>query len=58
MERTLIKDLKEHIDTEITINGVVDVARFQVKMAFFDFRDRSGKVHGVVFRKPEVLEIA
>jgi aspartyl-tRNA synthetase len=27
-------------------------------MAFFDFRDRSGKVQGVVFGKPEVLEVA
>jgi aspartyl-tRNA synthetase len=27
-------------------------------MAFFDFRDVSGKVQGVVFGKPEVLEIA
>jgi aspartyl-tRNA synthetase len=36
----------------------VDVARNQGKMAFFDFRDRSGKVQGVVFGKPEVLETA
>ena len=27
-------------------------------MAFFDFRDASGKVQGVVFGKPEILEIA
>jgi aspartyl-tRNA synthetase len=27
-------------------------------MAFFDFRDISGKVQGVVFGKPEVLEVA
>lgn len=58
MERTLIKDLKEQTGKEITINGVVDVARQQGKMAFFDFRDRSGKVQGVVFGKPEVLEVA
>jgi len=36
----------------------VDVARNQGKMAFFDFRDRSGKVQGIVFGKPEVLEVA
>jgi nondiscriminating aspartyl-tRNA synthetase len=58
MQRTLIKDLKEKVGTEVTINGWVDVARDQGKMAFFDFRDRSGKVQGVVFGKPEVLEIA
>ena len=58
MERTLIKNLQEHKGKEVTINGFVDVARQQGKMAFFDFRDRSGKVQGVVFGKPEVLEIA
>lgn len=58
MERILIDSLREHIGSEVTINGWVDVARFQGKMAFFDFRDRTGKVQGVVFGKPEVLEIA
>lgn len=58
MERILIKDLREHTEKEVTINGFVDVARLQGKMAFFDFRDRSGKVQGVVFGKPEVLEVA
>jgi len=58
MERTLIKDLKNHIGTEVLINGVVHVARHQGKMAFFDFRDRSSIIQGVVFGKPEVLDIA
>jgi nondiscriminating aspartyl-tRNA synthetase len=58
MERTLIKDLKNHVGTEVLINGVVNVARQQGKMAFFDFRDRTGMIQGVVFGKPEVLEIA
>jgi len=58
MERTLITNLGEHIGTEVTIGAVVDVMRDQGKMAFFDFRDRSGKVQGVVFGKPEVLEVA
>ena len=58
MARTLIGSLREHIETEITIEAWVDVARDQGKMAFFDFRDRSGKVQGVVFGKPDVLEIA
>ena len=58
MERTLIKELSNHVDQEVTINGWVDVTRNQGKVAFFDFRDRSGKVQGVVFGKPEVLEIA
>ena len=58
MSRTLIKELKENIEKEVTIKGWVDVVRLQGKMAFFDFRDRSGKVQGVVFGKPEVLQIA
>lgn len=58
MERTLIGSLGEHVGGEVVINGWVDVARDQGKMAFFDFKDRSGKVQGVVFGKPEVLEVA
>ncbi len=58
MERTLIEDLQKHIGEEVRIDAIVDVARQQGKMAFFDFRDRSGKVQGVVFAKPEVLEVA
>ncbi len=58
MKRTLIKDLTQEIEKEVTINGIVDVARQQGKMAFFDLRDRTGKVQGVVFGKPEVLKIA
>ncbi|MEY3784270.1 MAG: Aspartate--tRNA(Asp/Asn) ligase [Candidatus Parcubacteria bacterium] len=58
MERTLIADLRTKIGEEVLINSIVDVARQQGKMAFFDFRDRSGIIQGVVFGKPEVLEIA
>lgn len=58
MSRTLIRDLKKHIEETVTIKGWVDVARNQGKVAFFDFRDRSGKIQGVVFGKPGVLEVA
>ena len=58
MERILISSLNEHKNKEVVIQGWVDVARLQGKMAFFDFRDRTGKVQGVVFGKPEVLEVA
>lgn len=54
----MIKDLSEKKGENVTIQGWVDVARNQGKMAFFDFRDVSGKVQGVVFGKPEVLEVA
>lgn len=58
MERTLIQDLHENVGKEVLINAVVNVARQQGKMAFFDFRDRTGLIQGVVFGKPEVLEVA
>lgn len=58
MERTLIAELSAHKGSSVTINAWVDVARQQGKMAFFDFRDRTGIVQGVVFGKPEVLEVA
>lgn len=51
-------DLASHKTETVTIEGWVDVARLQGKMAFFDFRDRSGRVQGVVFGKPEVLDVA
>ncbi len=58
MERVLISELPSHIEEVVTINGWVDVARNQGKVAFFDIRDRSGKIQAVVFGKPEILEIA
>lgn len=58
MERTLIGELNKHIGETVEINGWIHVSRDQSKMVFCDIRDRSGKVQGVVFGKPEVLEIA
>lgn len=58
MQRTLIGELRKQVGQEVAINAWVGVARDQGKMAFFDFRDRSGTVQGVVFGKPEVLEVA
>ncbi len=48
MKRIYIKDLKNYIGQEITIKGWVDVRRDQGKLIFFDFRDMSGKVQGVI----------
>ena len=56
--RTRIADLKNHVDTSVTIRAVVSVARVQGKLAFFDFTDYTGTIQGVVFGKPEVLEKA
>ncbi len=58
MKRTRIKNLSEQKGKEVQIQCWIDVRRDQGKMAFFDFRDASGKVQGVVFGKPEVLEVA
>jgi aspartyl-tRNA synthetase len=58
MQRTLIGELGSHKGEEIEINGWIHVTRDQSKMVFCDIRDRSGKVQGVVFGKPEVLEVA
>lgn len=58
MERTLIKELKEKISETVTIKGWISVRRDQGKMVFFDIRDRSGTVQGVVLPKSEAIEIA
>ncbi|HQV64905.1 MAG TPA: OB-fold nucleic acid binding domain-containing protein, partial [Candidatus Paceibacterota bacterium] len=57
-ERILIGDLSGHIGQEIVIKGWVSVRRDQGKMVFFDFRDRTGYVQGVVLPGSEAIEIA
>ena len=46
--RTLIGELGEHVGKTVSIAGWVDVRRDQGKLVFFDFRDRTGYVQGVV----------
>jgi nondiscriminating aspartyl-tRNA synthetase len=58
MERVLIGDLKNHIGQSVAINGWVSVRRDQGKMVFFDIRDRSGTIQGVVLPKSEAITIA
>lgn len=58
MKRIYIKDLSEHIDSEVVIAGRVNVRRDQGKMIFFDFRDSTGKVQGVVLPKSDAMETA
>lgn len=58
MQRTLIKNLTEKKGEEVTIKGWVSVRRDQGKMVFFDFRDRSGSVQGVVLPQSAAIEIA
>jgi nondiscriminating aspartyl-tRNA synthetase len=58
MERTLIGELAGKAGQEVLIQGFVDVRRDQGKLVFFDFRDRSGTVQGVVLPGDEALMAA
>lgn len=57
-QRTLIKDLSSKVGESLTIKGWVSVRRDQGKMVFFDFRDRSGTVQGVVLPQSPAIDIA
>lgn len=56
--RILISALGSHVGSEVSIAGWVDVRRDQGKMIFFDFRDRSGTVQGVVLPGSPALDTA
>ena len=47
-ERIYIGELAAHVGKEVMIKGWVDVRRDQGKLIFFDFRDMTGYVQGVV----------
>lgn len=54
-ERTLISELGSHTGETVAIDGWVAVCRDQGKLVFFDFRDRSGTVQGVVLPGDDAL---
>ncbi len=58
MDRTTIVNLGQKVGETVLIQGWVDVRRDQGKMVFFDFRDRSGSVQGVVLPGSEAIEVA
>lgn len=58
MTRTLIGELGSHIGKQMNVQGWVSVRRDQGKLAFFDFRDRTGIVQGVVLPKSPAAETA
>jgi len=58
MERTLIGKLGQHVGNTVSISGSIVVRRDQGKMVFFDFRDRSGRVQGVVLPGSPAIETA
>jgi aspartyl-tRNA synthetase len=59
IDRTYIGDAGAKTGETILIKGWIDVRRDQGKMVFFDFRDMTGTIQGVVLpMRPEVIEIA
>jgi aspartyl-tRNA synthetase len=58
MERTLIKDLQAQVGTTVLVKGWVSVRRDQGKMIFFDFRDMTGTVQGVVLPGSGAMDTA
>ncbi|MDB5238463.1 MAG: aspS [Candidatus Kaiserbacteria bacterium] len=58
MERTYIGELGQHVGETITIKGWVSVRRDQGKMVFFDLRDMTGTVQGLVLPSNPAIEIA
>ncbi len=57
-QRVYIRDLSQHKNQIVNIQGWINTRRDQGKMIFFDFRDITGIVQGVVLPKSECLEIA
>ncbi|MEK7641769.1 MAG: aspartate--tRNA ligase [Patescibacteria group bacterium] len=47
MPRIYIRDLKNHVGSEVSISGWVDIRRDHGKLIFIDFRDMTGKVQSV-----------
>ena len=56
MTRTVIRDLKDHIDEVVTIKGWLQILRDQKKMQFLILRDRTGLVQ-VAHYRPENPEL-
>ena len=58
MKRTLVEDLNKHIGEQVAISGWISVRRDQGKLVFFDIRDVSGFVQGVVLPKSDAMPTA
>ena len=58
-ERIFIADLQSHVGETVLIKGWIEVRRDQGKMVFFDFRDMTSRVQGVVLpNQAAVIEVA
>lgn len=56
--RIFINELKSHIGETVTVKGWITVRRDQGKLVFFDIRDMTGTVQGVVLPKSPAITIA
>jgi aspartyl-tRNA synthetase len=56
--RIFINELKSHIGEKVTVKGWITVRRDQGKLVFFDIRDMTGTVQGVVLPKSEAISVA
>lgn len=56
MKRVYIGELSGYADSKVIVKGWVDTKRNQGKMVFFEFRDMTGKVQGVVLPGNEALK--
>lgn len=56
MKRVYIGELAQHTDATVSIGAWVHTKRNQGKMVFFEFRDMTGKVQGVVLPGNENLK--
>lgn len=56
MKRVYIGELVQHAGTAVSVQGWVHTKRNQGKMVFFEFRDMTGKVQGVVLPGNEDLK--
>jgi aspartyl-tRNA synthetase len=54
MQRTLIKDLNQHIDEQVTIQGWLHTLRDQKSMQFLILRDRTGLVQVAHYKKGDL----
>jgi aspartyl-tRNA synthetase len=58
MERTYIEQIGRHVGVEVLIKGWITTRRDQGRIIFFDFRDMSGTVQGVVLPNSAAMETA
>ncbi len=58
MERTLISELNKKVGESVLVDAWISVRRDQGKMVFFDFRDLSGGVQGVVLPNSGAIGVA